>query len=87
MVEAAPDKYDAVLMDIQMPQMDGLTATKNIRALPFKHCKEIPIIAMTADVFKDDIEKCLAAGMNDHIGKPLDFNEVYEKLRRYLREK
>ncbi|MDR0293264.1 MAG: response regulator [Oscillospiraceae bacterium] len=86
MVEAAPDRYDLIFMDVQMPQMDGLTATRSIRALPFNRCKEIPIIAMTADVFKDDIEKCLAAGMNDHIGKPLDITVVHEKLRRYLGE-
>ncbi|MDR2771817.1 MAG: hypothetical protein LBB57_07245, partial [Clostridiales Family XIII bacterium] len=49
--------------------------------------REIPIIAMTANVFREDVEKCLAAGMNDHVGKPLDFEEVLAKLRRYLPER
>jgi CheY-like chemotaxis protein len=75
-----PDAYDMIFMDIQMPEMDGYEATRKIRELN----KEIPIIAMTANVFREDIEKCLAAGMNDHVGKPLDFEEVLKKLRKYL---
>jgi CheY-like chemotaxis protein len=71
-------------MDIHMPKMDGLEATRLIRALPPKRCAEVPIIAMTADVIKDDIEKCIQIGMNGHIGKPLDMNDVFEKLRFYL---
>jgi PAS domain S-box-containing protein len=84
MVKAAPDKYDLVFMDIHMPKMDCLGATRRIRALPSRRCAEVPIIAMTADVIKDDIEKCIETGMNGHIGKPLDMNDVYEKLRKYL---
>jgi signal transduction histidine kinase/DNA-binding response OmpR family regulator len=84
MVKAAPDKYDLILMDVQMPKMDGLEATRLIRGLPSPHCMEIPIIAMTANVFKDDIAECIGAGMNDHIGKPLDMDEVHKKLRKYL---
>ena len=76
--------YDLIFMDMQMPEMDGLTATKKIRALGTEKAGNIPIIAMTANVFREDVEKCLEAGMNDHIGKPLDFNEVLEKLRFYL---
>jgi len=76
--------YDMILMDIQMPEMDGLEATRQIRALEEDSSKEVPIIAMTANVFKDDIEKCIAAGMNDHIGKPLDMSTVIEKLHNYL---
>jgi CheY-like chemotaxis protein len=87
MVEAAPDKYALVFMDIHMPQMDGFEASRRIRALPSRHCGEMPIIAMTADVFKDDIGKCIAAGMNGHIGKPLDISEVHEALRKYLSAK
>jgi signal transduction histidine kinase/DNA-binding response OmpR family regulator len=83
-MEANPDKYDLIFMDVQMPEMDGFEATRRIRALSSPHCKEIPIIAMTANVFKDDIEKCIEAGMNDHIGKPLDMEKVHEKLRKYL---
>jgi signal transduction histidine kinase/DNA-binding response OmpR family regulator len=85
--KAAPDKYDLIFMDVQMPKMDGLEATRLIRALPSPHCGKVPIIAMTANVFKDDVEKCLEAGMNDHIGKPLDKEEVYKSLRKYLRKR
>ena len=77
-------RYDMILMDIQMPEMDGLEATRLIRALDEPWAKMVPIIAMTANVFKEDVKKCLAAGMNDHVGKPLDFGEVLEKLRKYL---
>ena len=84
MVTAAPDNYDIVFMDIQMPKMDGLEATRRIRAHPDMRGVELPIIALTANVFKDDIEACLSAGMNDHLGKPLDFERVLEKLRKYL---
>ena len=55
--------------------------------MEFERAKEIPIVAMTANVFREDVEKCLAAGMNDHIGKPLSFDEVMEKLRQYLPNK
>ena len=85
MVEAAPDKYDIVFMDVQMPFMNGHEATRRIRALPDLRSKgKLPIIAMTANVFKSDIEDCLAAGMDDHIGKPIDIDRVMEKLREYL---
>jgi len=83
-IKAAPEKYDAILMDMQMPVMDGLEATRRIRAMPVPQCKKIPIIAMTANVFKDDIKNCLAAGMNDHIGKPINIDEMFEKLRKFL---
>jgi CheY-like chemotaxis protein len=85
MVEAAPTQYDIVFMDVQMPQMDGLEATRRIRALPALSGVALPIIAMTANVFKDDIESCLAAGMNDHLGKPIDFDIMFAKLRKYLK--
>jgi signal transduction histidine kinase/ActR/RegA family two-component response regulator len=81
---AAPDKYDMIFMDVQMPEMDGYEATRKIRTLNSLRAKEIPIVAMTANVFREDVEKCLAAGMNDHVGKPLDIKEVLEKLRKYL---
>jgi len=81
---AAPAKYDLIFMDIQMPEMDGYEATRRIRALDKPEAKTIPIIAMTANVFREDIEKCLQSGMNNHVGKPLIFNEVLEKLKSYL---
>jgi CheY-like chemotaxis protein len=64
--------------------MDGFEATRRIRALDNPKAGAIPIVAMTANVFREDIEKCLEAGMNDHVGKPLDIAVVLEKLRRYL---
>ena len=79
-----PAKYDLILMDIHMPEMDGYQATQNIRALDIPRAKSIPIVAMTANVFREDIERCLAAGMNDHIGKPIDISEIVEKLYKYL---
>ncbi|MCL2818031.1 MAG: response regulator, partial [Clostridiales bacterium] len=68
----------------QMPEMDGYTATTNIRASGIDRATEIPIVAMTANVFREDIECCLKAGMNDHIGKPIDFDEVITMLDKYL---
>ena len=81
---ANPEKYEMIFMDVQMPEMDGYTATQKIRASGVPNAKDIPIVAMTANVFKEDIEKCLAVGMNGHVGKPLDFDEVIDKLRTYL---
>ena len=81
---AAPEQYDMIFMDIQMPIMDGLEATRHIRALSSQKAKEIPIVAMTANVFREDVELCLAAGMNDHIGKPIDYDELLAKLKQYL---
>jgi CheY-like chemotaxis protein/two-component sensor histidine kinase len=83
-IEANPDKYNIVFMDVQMPQMDGLEATRCIRALPGHLRENLPIIAMTANVFRSDIDACLAAGMDEHLGKPLDIDDVLEKLRKYL---
>lgn len=82
--KADPERYDLILMDLQMPEMDGFEATRTIRALGAPRAKTIPIIAMTANVFKEDIEKCLSAGMNDHVGKPLDMDVLLTKLRKYL---
>jgi len=80
-----PLRYEAILMDVQMPGMDGVEATRRIRALDYRAAKRIPIIAMTANVFKEDVERFLQAGMDDHVGKPIDFFELRKKLRTYLR--
>jgi len=84
MFSEAPDKYKILFMDIQMPEMDGYEATRKIRALDNPAAKTVPIIAMTANVFKEDVENCIKAGMNDHVGKPLDLDVVLDKLRLYL---
>ncbi|GHU50614.1 hypothetical protein AGMMS49975_02010 [Clostridia bacterium] len=81
---AGHEKYDMIFMDLQMPVMDGLTATQRIRLLPISRAETIPIVAMTANVFSEDIEKCIQAGMNDHVGKPVDIGEVLDKMKRYL---
>ncbi|MDR0720343.1 MAG: response regulator [Treponema sp.] len=100
--KASPEKYNIVFMDLQMPEMDGFEATRRIRAFEKSRQEEalglggeetqrkaprhVPIVAMTANVFKEDVEKCLEAGMDDHVGKPLDIAEVMQKLRQYLPE-
>jgi PAS domain S-box-containing protein len=84
MFAASPASYDLIFMDLQMPEMDGLEATCRIRALDVPEARDIPIVAMTANVFKEDIEKCLSVGMNDHVGKPLDLNEVLDKMCKYI---
>ena len=84
MFKKDPDAYDLILMDIHMPEMDGLQASKAIRAMDCPSARTIPIIAMTADVFKEDIDKCLQAGMVDHLGKPVDIGEVVAKLAAHL---
>ncbi|MCL2707966.1 MAG: ATP-binding protein, partial [Defluviitaleaceae bacterium] len=82
-----PDRYDIIFMDLQMPEMDGFEATRLIRGVDSPRAVRVPIVAMTANVFKDDIENCIAAGMDDHVGKPLDFELVMDKLRDYLLER
>jgi signal transduction histidine kinase/CheY-like chemotaxis protein len=79
-----PGAYDMIFMDIQMPEMDGLEATRRIRMLEVPGAKPTPIVAMTANVFREDIDQCLQAGMNDHLSKPLVFEEMLAMLRKYL---
>jgi CheY-like chemotaxis protein len=83
MFSEMPYKYDMIFMDIQMPVMDGYEATRKIRALNVQTAKKIPIVAMTANVFREDVERCLEAGMDGHVCKPIDFEEVLAKLRSY----
>jgi len=80
----APEKYEMIFMDVQMPELDGYEATRCIRKLDHPKAMSIPIIAMTANVFREDIEKCLASGMNGHVGKPISFDEVIKQLKSYL---
>ena len=75
--------FDVILMDIMMPVMDGLTATKTIRALDRPDARTIPIIAMTANAFEEDAKKCLAAGMNAHLVKPLDIGKLIATIAQY----
>ena len=71
-------------MDLRMPNMTGYEATEAIRSSTLKDAKSIPIIAMTADAFGEDVQKCLASGMNAHIAKPIDPESLYETLLKYL---
>ncbi len=76
-----PEKYDMILMDVQMPEMDGYEATRQIRALDFPSAAKVPI---AANVFKEDIEKCLVAGMDNHLGKPLNVDELIRIMIKYF---
>ncbi len=85
MFSSNPDKYDIILMDIQMPIMNGLEATRAIRMLPALKARTVPIIAMTANVFREDVDACLDAGMNDHLGKPIDVQAIVSKIGKYTK--
>ena len=80
-----PGYYDVILMDIQMPVMDGYTAAKEIRNLPDPGLAGTPIIAMTANAFQEDIKKAEEVGMNGHIAKPLDIPDMKSTLQRVLK--
>ena len=83
---AEPGHYDAILMDIQMPVMDGYEATRAIRALDRPDAKEIPIIALTANAFDEDVQRSLQAGLNAHLSKPVEPENLYETLAGLIRE-
>ena len=85
-IHSKPGYYDLILMDIQMPIMDGYTATREIRGQEDKQLSQIPIIAMTANAFADDQQKCLKAGMNGHIGKPIMAKKMIETVSRVLEQ-
>ena len=78
--QAAPDEFDAILMDMQMPVMNGLEATAAIRKLDTETAKHIPIIALTANAYHEDIQKCLAAGMNAHLSKPINIDRAMRTI-------
>jgi len=78
-----PKRYNMIMMDLQMPDMDGYEATKTIRSLDIESAKTIPIIAMTASVFKEDIEKCINVGMNAHLSKPIEIENVINTIKRF----
>ena len=84
---ATKGSYDLIFMDIHMPNMSGIDATKNIRALDDPWASSIPIIAMTADAFSENVTECLNAGMNGHISKPVDIKLVIKEIRRIKEEK
>ena len=87
MAEAREGSYELIFMDVQMPEMNGLDATRHIRSLENKWAASIPIIAMTADAFSENVAECLAAGMNGHIAKPVDMKLVIKEIRRIKEEK
>ncbi|MCL2458362.1 MAG: ATP-binding protein [Desulfobulbus sp.] len=83
--ERTPERYHLILMDLQMPVMDGYEASRRIRAGASPQAASVPIIAMTANVFKEDIENCLVCGMNGHFGKPIELNKLLSMLHRHLK--
>jgi CheY-like chemotaxis protein len=82
---SAPSEYQVILMDIQMPAMNGYDAASTIRALPRPDASKIPIIAMTADVFADAVRKCADSGMNGHVAKPISADALYNTLTQYIK--
>ncbi len=84
--KSEPDYYDAVLMDVRMPEMDGLEATQNIRALDRPDAKKVPIIAMTANAFDEDVQRSLQVGMNAHLSKPVEPQHLYNTLEELIWE-
>ena len=83
-LSSEPGTYDLILMDLQMPVMDGLTATVKIRESSHPQAGSIPILALTANAFEEDISRCLAAGMNGHMAKPLDIHALFQKMADFI---
>ena len=83
-VQVSPRHYDMVFMDIQMPRMNGYDATRAIRSSARNYCKRVPIVAMTAYAFAEDVQAAKTVGMNEHIAKPLELATLAAVLRRYL---
>lgn len=86
MKQAVPGQYDLILMDIQMPKMDGYEATRQIRVLDKPYAAQIPIVAMTANAFEEDKEKAFESGMNGHLAKPIKIPELLKTLNQVLRK-
>ena len=84
--KSAPGYYDAILMDMRMPEMDGLEATRRIRAMRRPDAKEIPIIALTANAFDEDVQRSLQAGLDAHLSKPVQPESLYETLESLIKE-
>ena len=87
MKKAEKGSYELIFMDVQMPEMNGLDATVNIRKLEDPWASSIPIVAMTADAFSENVTACLNAGMNGHIAKPVDIKLVIKEIRRIKEER
>jgi CheY-like chemotaxis protein len=84
MEEVPAGTYDMIFMDVQMPNMNGYEATKRLRASELEHVRNIPIIAMTADAFAEDVTGCMAVGMDEHISKPIDMDVVLRVIRKVV---
>ncbi len=82
-----PGTYDVILMDIMMPVMDGLAATRAIRSMEREDCHTIPIVAMSANAFDDDLKKSVECGMNGHLSKPVDVEKLYQTLAEVILRK
>ncbi|MBQ3477937.1 MAG: response regulator, partial [Clostridia bacterium] len=83
---SAPGHYDAILMDVRMPVMDGLEATRSLRKLPRADARSIPVIAMTANAFDEDVQRSLQAGMNAPLSKPVDIDRLKETLQELIQD-
>ena len=81
-----PGYYDAILMDMRMPVMDGLEATRTIRAMDRPDAAEIPIIALTANAFDEDVQRSMQAGLNAHLSKPVEPDALFETLERLIKD-
>jgi CheY-like chemotaxis protein len=84
MFTANPARYDLIFMDIHMPMMDGYEATRRIRSLDLSWADTVPIVAMTANAFAEDIQRCKQAGMDDHLAKPVDLDALLETIEKYI---
>ena len=85
--EHEPGHYDAILMDMRMPEMDGLEATRAIRAMDREDARQIPIIALTANAFDEDVQRSMQAGLNAHLSKPVEPDALFKTLESLIRPK